>query len=178
MKMGFSAVVGAFFVLMGVGMILRAFGIDIHLTRIAVALFVIFIGVKMLFPKAMRRHASWDEGAGGDVVFSQSQTRHADSASGRYNVVFGSQKVDLTKVDLSKGDVKVEANAAFGSIELALDPKTPVKVVANSAFGSVELPGGNSAVFGTQTFRSPSYKESAPALLIDANAAFGSIEVR
>jgi hypothetical protein len=79
---------------------------------------------------------------------------------------------------LSKGDVRIQVNAAFGSAKVTLDPKTPVKIVGNSVFGSVEMPGGNSAAFGSQTYRGDAYKEGAPALLIEANAAFGSVEIK
>ena len=179
MKMSwFNVLAGLFFILMGLGMLLRVFGINIHLTRVAFALFIIFLGVKMLFPKPFGRGSESGSGDANSAVFSDSSVEHKDASPAQYSVAFGSQKIDLTKVDLSKGDVKIGVNAAFGSAEVTLDPKTPVKIVGSSAFGSMQLPGGNSAVFGTHTYRSAAYKEGAPALLIEANVAFGGVEIK
>jgi hypothetical protein len=40
------------------------------------------------------------------------------------------------------------------------------------------LSNGNSAAFGSTTYQTDSYKDGAPALLIEVNAVFGGVEIR
>jgi predicted membrane protein len=177
MKMNwFSLFVGVFFVLLGLGMILRIFGIDLHLTRVAFALFIIYLGVRILVPGHFKRRRQSESAS--TVVFSSASAAKTDSGPTDYSAVFGSQKIDLTRVDLSSGDVRVSIRAAFGGAEVTLDPKMPVKITADAAFAGIELPEGSAAALGTQVYKSPSYKDGSPALLIDASAAFGGIEFK
>ncbi|HVC09439.1 MAG TPA: LiaF domain-containing protein [Elusimicrobiota bacterium] len=178
MKMNWFAVIaGTFLVLLGFGMILQVFGIHLPLVRTALALLIIYAGVRVLLPGSRGVCRGWTRNGAGSAVFSSSSVEHSGSEPAEYNVAFGSQKIDLTKVDLSKGDVRVRVNAAFGSTEVKLDPATPVKIVFSCAFGGVKFPGGSAAVIGTNTYKSESYKEGLPALLIDADAAFGEIKI-
>lgn len=171
-----SLLIGSFFILMGVSMILRMFGIDLPITRVIFALFLISIGVRMLLPKHSFCRESTDGGEA--TTFRSSRSAKTDSSSAEYSVAFGSKAIDLTRVDLSKGDVRVKVSVAFGQAEVAVDPKMPLKISGSSAFGNVDLPGGNSAVFGTASYKSDAYKEGSPALLIEASSAFGAIEIK
>ncbi len=173
----FSIVTGAFLILLGLSMILHVFGIHLPLVRAAIALIIIYAGVRMLIPGSRGSCKAWTKDGGHSTAFSSSSVEHAGAAPAEYSVAFGSQKIDLTKADLSKGDVHVRINAAFGSTEVKLDPSTPVRITFSCAFGSVKFPGGSAAVIGTNTYKSESYKEGSPALLIDADAAFGEIKV-
>ena len=173
----FAVIAGTFLILLGLGMILQVFGIHLPLVRTALALLIIYAGVRVLLPGSRGSCRNWTRNGGNSTAFSSSSVEHAGAAPAEYSVAFGSQKIDLTKVDLSKGDVRVRINAAFGSTEVKLDPATPVKIVFSCAFGSVKFPGGSAAVIGTNTYKSESYKEGASALLIDAEAAFGEIKI-
>ena len=44
--------------------------------------------------------------------------------------------------------------------------------------GGIMLSNGNSAAFGSTTYQTDSYKDGAPALLIEVNAVFGGVEIR
>src|SRR5579863_496581 len=83
----FNLLVGLFFVMLGLGMILKVFGINLPLARVVVALFIIFIGVKIMLPRSFSRRAGTDFRDGQSVVFSDSTVEHKDASSAEYSVV-------------------------------------------------------------------------------------------
>ena len=172
-----SLFVGLFFVCWGASMILRAFGIYFPLGKIAFAALFIFIGIPILFPGRFMKHCCGGVSQSGkDTMFSENYISGKD-ISGQYTV-FGSNKLDLTQVELKGETIKIKIDVVFGGAEVKIDQAKPVRIIASSAFGGVSLPNGNAAAFGTNIYQTPSYKEDAPHILIEANAVFGGIEIK
>jgi len=166
---------GTLFILIGTAMILKAFGVNIPLFKIAFAFFFIFIGIKILIP------GKWigcnQSSTGRDTLFAESIISGPD-VSGKYSVVFGSNKIDLTGLEIKEEDVKINVDVVFGASEIRVDSKKPVKISSSAVFGAIEMPGGNASVFGTSSYTSDSYKEGEPHILIGANVVFGAIEIK
>lgn len=180
MKMNiWTLFVGAFFVLLGTSIILKGFGINIPFFRFAFAALVIFIGVKIIFPGAGGSFCGGviSSTTGKETMFAESKIGGTDVA-GTYSVVFGANKMDLTKVEIKDKTVTVKIDVVFGGSEVKVDTNMPLKIVASAVFGGVTLPNGNAAAFGTNVYQSQSYKEGAPHLLIEANSVFGGIEIK
>lgn len=172
---------GCFFVLIGINIILRTFfNINIPLFRVAFALLVIFIGVRIMFPGIGGKWMMPDNAASYSndrtTMFGEA-TIEGDKLKGEHSVIFGSLKLDLSKVEI-KENVKVKIDTVFGGTEIKIDPAKPVKITGNAAFGGIVLPNGNSAAFGSTTYQTDSYKDGAPALLIDVSAVFGGVEIK
>lgn len=171
--------VGAFFILLGTSIILKSFGINIPFFRFAFAALVIFIGVKILFPGKGGNFCGTVVGTatGRETIFGESKIE-GNGISGDYSVVFGANKMDLTKIDVKEKTVTVKVDAVFGGSEVKVDTNMPLKITASAVFGGVTLPNGNAAAFGTNVYQSASYKEGSPHLHIEANAVFGGIEIK
>lgn len=170
--------VGLFFVLWGASMIMRAFGITFPLGKIAMAALFIFIGISILFPGKFTKGCcgSFSQ-SGRETMFSENNVSGKD-VSGQYSTVFGSNKLDLTQIELKEEIVRIKVDVVFGGAEIKIDQAKPVKIIASSAFGGVSLPNGNAAAFGTNVYQTASYKEGEPHILIYANAVFGGIEIK
>jgi hypothetical protein len=168
---------GAFFILLGISIVLKAFGLYVPFFRIAFAVLIIFIGIRILFPGALGRCCDFKATTGRDTMFGESRIE-GQEVSGDYNVVFGSNKMDLTKIEVKDQTVRIKIDVVFGGAEIKLDTSKPVRIVGSAAFGGITLPNGNAAAFGTSVYQSPSYKEGAPHILIEANSVFGGIEIK
>ncbi|HDT15287.1 MAG TPA: hypothetical protein ENN55_03665 [Firmicutes bacterium] len=172
MKMSvFTIFWGVFFILLGLTMILKAFGIDIPFFRIALAVLLIFVGIKILLP------GSWPgKSTGKTTMFAESEIRGSD-IDGEYSVVLGSSKIDLTEVNPAETK-KIKIEVVFGSSEVKIDPKTSLKITGNAVFGEVSMPGTRSVAFGSGTYESETYDKNRDYLHIDATAVFGSVQIK
>jgi hypothetical protein len=170
MKMHF--VFGSFFwgmiiLLIGLGIILRAFNINLPLVRIFFGLVIILIGVKLLI------------GVSGAKVKSATffDNRHWESSSMNrdFNIVFGSGLIDLTKGDTLNQFTKREINVIFGSGTVLLNENIPTEIDVNTVFGQVHLPTRDISFFGQDTYRVKADNDSTKVMRIEANAVFGEI---
>jgi predicted membrane protein len=169
---------GVLFILIGLNIILRTFfNINVPFFRIAFALLVIFIGVKIMFPSNWS-NTQWRTIADERTTMFSEQVFSGEKVPSEHSVVFGSAKIDLTKIDVSKNTVKIKVDTVFGGTEIKIDPLKPVKITASAAFGGVQLPNGNAAAFGTSIYQSDSFKDGEPALLVEVSAVFGGVDIK
>jgi hypothetical protein len=161
---------GVVLIALGVWLIVRRYvPVQVPLGRILVALVFVYLGVRIL------AHGPWAPPVqtGTTTVFSESTVRGTPGHDD-YNVIFGTSQIDLTGLPAAGGDKEV--NVVFGSATMRVDPRQPVLVRMSAAFGTVEAPGVTVS-FGDREWRSPSYREGAPALRIKANAVFGRLAI-
>ena len=93
----------------------------------------------------------------------------------KYQVVFGSGTLDLTNVDLTKGDVKIKLDCVFGEMKVLIPKDAPIVITSKSVFAETKLPEKNLNAFGEFTYKSDSAKDAPHRLFINANAVFASI---
>jgi hypothetical protein len=161
-------------ILLGIGIIINVtLKTHIPFFRIFMALLLVYIGLSLLLgrPWQYQRNVRWHghEHAHEKAVLS--------GDSGKYDVVFGSSEIDLTKIELKEKSITQEIDIAFGSGRIMIDPQMPIRIEVNSAFADAKLPSGSNVTFGDQTWNSPAYVEGKPHLLIKADVAFGEMEV-
>ncbi len=168
----FSGIVwGALLILFGISLILKyTLNIDIPVIRIFFALFLIYLGVKIIFGGFHKEQA-------GPNVFFHCRNVQAAAKDGEYNVVFGKGVIDLTGVPFKGQDMTVAANTVFGSSTVKIKKDIPTLVRANAAFGNAKLPDGNTAAVGTYLYKNKAYQEGKPCLTLNLNVVFGEFDL-
>jgi hypothetical protein len=157
---------------LGVWFLVRRYvPVHIPVIRIVVALFFVYLGVRVLVNGPVVRDRN-------TVVFSDSSIQYAPAGGRAYNVIFSNSSVDLSDVQVSGSTVRTEVNVVFGSGTLRINPSSPVRVQMSSAFGTVDAPSGRSVAFGDSVYTTDSYREGAPALEIHATAVFGRLVIQ
>ena len=175
---------GVFLIVIGASFILdQFFNIDIPVMRVAFGLFVIYIGLNIIFKSfnvGVRKEITDRKAVFGSSNFkySQGDGSSGSNAKNKYDVVFGSGDLDLSDVDLSSGDVDIKLDAVFGELVVKVKKDTPLRVNSNSVFAEISLPKKNVNAFGKFTYESDSARDSSHHLNIKANAVFGSIKIQ
>lgn len=165
---------GIVLIFMGLGIIIHIlFNIDIPVFKILVALFFIYLGLKILTGDrgVFNFHHSKN-----DAVFTEGAFKETGEEDKEYNVIFGKGVYDLREIDLRR-KMKVEINAVFGGAEVRLKKGTPYRIKLESVFGGSNLPDGNTTVLGTGRYQSSNYNPDLPHLFIKANVVFGGLQV-
>ena len=175
MKMSFPIFFGILVVLAGVSILLKAlFHIDLPLVRTAVALFFIFLGVRMIFG-AWGSRATEVAATGAAVMTDARFAPTVPAERLKYDVIFGHGTIDLTGMPRPEKPIDLEINAIFGAVQLTVDPSWPMVIDGSSAFGEVRMPDHTRAAFGDAHYRSGGGAE--PLLRARVNAVFGSAQV-
>ena len=171
---GSKMILGLFLILLGVSMVLNTlFKIDFPLMRMFFACLIVYWGVKVLIgPSKLEINTDTPNAA----LFSSKTFRHQDGAQ-EYSVVFSKGRVDLTKVDLSKGDVEVEVNTVFGDTQIEIGKDTPFVIEAKSVFAESRMPDENLNILGSVRYRTEDAKNAPHLLKIKVHTVFGSFKV-
>lgn len=174
MKMGclFSGVFwGVLLILLGASILVKVlFNITIPILRIAFALLLVYLGIKILTGGPLFRKGKCS------VWFGESKIE-ATSSSEKYDIVFGKGVIDLSKISLTGGSIKAEINTVFGAGIVKINPELPTQIIVNSAFSGAKMPDGNVISFGKYTYKSANFKPEENHLFIEANVVFGGLEV-
>jgi hypothetical protein len=175
MKMNWILFLGLFVVLLGLSIVLNAvFRIDFPLVRTAFALFVVFLGLRILV-HAWRAPRAGD--AEGTSVLSASTfiPKHLPNGDLQYDVIFSSGLIDLRALPASERDVTVVVNSIFASSVVYVDPAIPYDVSGSAAFGEARMPNRSSVAFGETRYAPRA--AATPKLHLKVNAVFGACEV-
>jgi predicted membrane protein len=175
MKMGAGVFWGALLILIGLALILRfVFNVDFPIVKVLVAMFFIYLGIRILFGSfGMFKFETGPD----DVIFSEKEFVRPEHNK-EYNIIFGKGNFDFRDVDISDGNVNVKIGTVFGASEIRIDRDMPVRIVADAVFAGAELPDGNTAVFGSSSYESPSYIADSNHLKIKLDVVFGGAEVK
>jgi hypothetical protein len=162
---------GVVLIALGVWFLLRRY-VPVHIPvfRIIVAVVFVYIGIRVLIQGPVIRDRN-------TMVFSESTLPYSPDNGHDYNVIFSTGIVDLTSATVGSTSVRAEVNVVFGSGVLRLDPRLPIHVSMSTAFGSIVAPNQGSVSFGESDYRTPAFKEGAPALEIRATAVFGKLVI-
>lgn len=176
MKMGAGMFWGILLILIGLGIVIRVvFNIDFPIVKFIIAFFFIFLGIKILLGNFNFWKVRHDENT---TMFGERRINGIDAEHKEYNVIFGSNVVDLRDIDLSQGSKEIEINVIFGSSDIKISEKTPVKIKAEAVFGSAQMPNGNTASFGSTQYKTESFSKDTNYLYIKADAVFGGFQVK
>jgi len=154
---------GLIIVLIGVSFMAQAvFKINLPIGKIVAGLFFIYIGVKMLFGVFGKNQQA--------TFMDRNDVQIETLKDSKYDIVFGSQSIDLSQASSLTESSTIEVNVVFGSAKVIIPKNAQVQIKSASVFGSVKTPGNNT-VFGESDFSTG----SGPATIyLKVNAVFGS----
>jgi hypothetical protein len=176
MKMSSGLFFGLFLILIGFALIIKyVFDLDIPVVRIIIALFFIFIGIRMIVGRSVFYRIHTDEN---NVIFNESSFEGKDLDKNEYNTIFGKSVFDLRNLDSTQLNRTIELNTIFGSTLVKINQDLPLKVVAEAVFGAARLPSGDTAVFGKKVYTTRAFDQGKDYLVIKADVVFGSFELR
>lgn len=176
--MNWSVLLGLFVVLVGVSILLQAvFHIHIPVFRTGLALFFVFLGVRMLV-HTWKPAPAQTPGVT-ESVMQESIFRPESTAGGalKYDAVFSKAVVDLTHLPRLERDLTVEINTVFSSTVVKVDPTFNYEVEGSAMFGSVQLPDGQQASFGEVRKELPAGRQEGPRLRLKLATVFGSCQL-
>lgn len=166
-----SFIFGFIIILFGFSIILNAiFQIHIPVFKIVFSLFLIYLGAKILFG------AFGIKSSEHTAIFSKSDFAPT-SRTNQYNVVFGEGEIDLTGIDIEKGNVEINVNTVFGECRLKIPKNTPTIIKANTILGAARLPGKNLTALGKTEYKTTNYSPIKNKLVIRADVVFGEFRV-
>jgi predicted membrane protein len=176
MKMGAGMFWGILLILIGLGIVIRVvFNIDFPIVKFIVAFFFIFLGIKILIGNFNFKNVHHDENT---TMFGERRIEGLDAEHKEFNVIFGSNMIDLRDIDLSQGSKEIEVNVIFGSADIKVSEKTPLKIKAESVFGSARMPNGNTASFGSTQYKTDTFNKDSSYLYIKTDVVFGGVEIK
>lgn len=168
---------------------------DFNIIHVRGAIFwplaLIACGVMLLMFRLRLQSFPWDEFRGRWIIGSNARSRSANSKleecvifsgvkrkiesinfeGGELTAVFGSIEIDLRRASISTPDriASIEANSAFGSIELRIPETWQVQLQGNAVFGAYEdktIPPR------------PDPGSPIPTLIIGGGTAFGAVVIK
>ncbi|MGB0430172.1 MAG: LiaF domain-containing protein [Bacteroidia bacterium] len=159
---------GVVVLLIGISFISQAiFKINLPVGKIVFALVLIYVGVKMLF-------GAFGKGQDHSNFMGESNIKIENLDDAKYDVVFGSQVIDLSRA-FDNGEItNIECNVVFGSAKIILPKGIKTNIKSSSVFGSVRTPG-NETTFGSSDFSTTGVSNCIINLKV--NAVFGSAKV-
>jgi hypothetical protein len=165
--MRFSILIALFFVLLGASILLNVFfKIHFPFVRVAFALVLIYGGVSLLFGLHERQWRDEDMS-----VFGVVELKPHDLTNKELNVIFGKGTLDLSEL---RAPAALKLNVVFGEAVVRFDPSIPLQVKSNGAFSETRLPDGNRVSFGEMSYRSKSFNEAEPAIVLEVSTVFGA----
>ncbi len=174
MKMGcfmFSAVFwGVIVVIIGLSIILRAFGIKIPVMSIMFGLLFVYIGMSILT-------CGFGCKAKCKAFMNDLNVLASDAKEGEYSVIFGKGEVDLTALLPKEGGETVRVKTIFGESRIKIDTAKPVRVRIKAVFASAKTPDGNVISFGEYTYNTDSAKTSKSVLNVEVDTVFGGVNI-
>lgn len=175
---------GLFFVSVGLLLVVQTvLKIDLPLTRILFGLFVIYIGIKLVFGSfglklngfRVDQLATTNEAVFSDAEFSTK--KNGTTLNKEYSTVFGSSKLDLSGLTAEEYEQGFEVSTVFGKTEIKTPSEMPLLVEMNSVLGSVKVRGDKTNAIGSSIIKTPGFEAGKPHIRIEANSVFGEIEI-
>lgn len=159
-------------------MILNAiFGFDLPVVRVCIAIFLFYLGFKMLFGSFGIHIGHHDRKnmalfRSGEFRF---QADSSDSDHPEYNIIFGKGFVDLREINLTKPNTFVEINTVFGETTVQFDHVIPIEIITHSVFANTTLPDKDINAFGRFHYQSENFDKNQNHITVRANTVFGSL---
>lgn len=164
---------GLFLVIIGISIILRIV-LNINIFRILIAALLILTGIMILFgSRGIFRLRRSNENIFGERLIHESPKDRAE-----YNVIFGKTVYDFRDFQFTDNkSVRVRLHTIFGSSHIRINKEQPVEVKIDAAFSGATAPDGNTIVFGTSYYHTPSFIKSEKHFSIEAEVLFGHLQL-
>jgi len=174
--MGAGMFWGIFFILIGIGIVLRVlFHVDLPIFKFLIAFLFIWIGIRIIFGSHI---FSGYKAGGNNVIFGEKNWTSDSICQGEYNVIFGKAVYDLRDVKPEgTGPYKVEIHTVFAESIIKVKKDMPLRIDASAAFAGAQMPNGNNAVLGSVQYQSSSFRADSAYLYVKADVAFGGLRI-
>ncbi len=174
--MGHGLFWGLFFILIGLALIIKfVFDLDIPVLRIALALFLILFGIRLLIRNR------WEFGPSGNpqnIIFRETTIRGKNLSESEYNVIFGQAVFDLTDIDSTSLPKTLKINTIFGFTVVKAKEDLPLKISGDAVFAGAKLSAGNETVFGEFSYTSRAYHPGKDHLQLETDVIFAGFELK
>lgn len=166
--MNWSIFWGVLLVLIGLSLILKvAFNFDFPVIRVVIALFFIYLGIKLFVGKDFNLFSGRDQQ---NAIFFGQRTIHTVEDGMEYNIIFSRGIIDLRNLQVADSqEIRIKLNTVFGSSDVIFNDSTPISIKSTSAFAGTKLPDGNTTSFGTFEYNS----DRKPLIYIETATVFG-----
>lgn len=176
---------GFLFLAIGVVVIVQhVFNIDLPILKILFGLFLIYVGLKIVFGSfGMRMNAFRIDkiSTGTEAIFSETyfKARSGESSevNSKFSTAFGNSMLDLSDLKPEELNSTFKINNAFGKTRVKTNPEHGIKAQISVGFGSIKIRGESQGSLGEINYKSENYKSQGPNLQLDINNAFGEVEI-
>lgn len=154
---------GILLILWGLSLVLKSFfpALKFSFVTVFVSICLIGFGIQLLMLNFGRKSSNSHHRA--RSVASES---YQSGTINDLSVVFSTDSLNLITIDITDSDRFVEVSAVFGKAIVYVSKDTPLRLDSNSVFGQVH-----------KDSRIKIAQESENALIIEANAVFGSVDI-
>lgn len=172
-----------FFIALGVLLLVQhIINVDLPLMRIFLGLFVVYIGLKMIFGSfgieingAKVKKVATDT----EFVFSSGNFKfnEHDHVNKRFSTVFGNSNLDLSDVSKLTSEDKIKIENVFSKTKIKTPADYELNIKSNIAFGSVKVRGQKLGALGEIDYKTPNYENSVKKLNLVIDSVFGEVEI-
>jgi predicted membrane protein len=172
MRLSGGVFMGIIFLTVGIILLLNSiFNFNINIFKLTIGILIVLFGVFVLF----NGFGFQDSKDSRSIIFREGAIRVSE-VHDKYNIVFASGTIDLSKVKIEDEVKKIEVNTIFAEGKVILNPDIPTLIKASSAFGELELPDRSSVIFSSQKYRIGDISTNQGYLEIEASAVFGKLK--
>jgi predicted membrane protein len=171
---------GIVLILLGFSVIINlVFHIHLPLFRIFFALFLIYLGLRIMAGGGFYHHPSCGN-RGSTIAFSDA-TIASDAGDGEFNIIFAKGVVEAGSIfsaDPHRRSLRI--TTVFGNTLVRTPKNLPVIIRTTSAFGGITLPDGSTSAFGETIYKNDSCRsatDSSTARTILINVVFGACRI-
>ncbi len=164
---------GILLLLSGLILLVRGiFNIDIPVIRTLAGVFMILLGVKLLFGNSL----PWPVKTAENEIFFRSETIHAgEKPPQSLQIAFSAVVLHLDRSEHPAEKEEIRINNLFSGSTIYLPADIPISITVDAVFAGVKMPHTNTPLFGRGRFTSDDFDPELPHLAIDANCVFGSV---
>ncbi len=189
------------FLFLSIGAIIliqNIFGIDLPIVRIFFGLFLVYMGLKVVFGSfggwsgEVKKRATHNEAVFSEAEFEFSKNFSSKNSNGgidgdtksttagsekqSFHTVMASSKLDLSNIEMPNQTVIVEINNVLGQTKI-ISPKVPYQIRSKVVMGEVKIKNqSQGTLVGENTFKSPNFDSNTSAYIdIVVNNVLGAV---
>jgi predicted membrane protein len=172
-----------FFISLGVLLLIqRTLSVDIPIARIFFGLFLIYIGVKIVFGSfgiEINRGKVNKISTSTEFVFSSGAFKlyEQDKTNKKFSTIFGNSTLDLTDLSKMATDDQIKVENIFSKTKIKTPSDYELNIKSNLVFGNIKVRGQKLGSFGDADFKTPNYSNSSKKLNLVIDSVFGEVEI-
>jgi predicted membrane protein len=174
-------------IFMTIGLILfiqYIFKVDLPILRILFGVFFVYLGFKLVAGAFSVRVSGFqieDTKTDSKAIFTESVFSHQSQngvVNEKFTTVFGTSVLDLSKLTEEDLRATYKIETAFGKTEIITDGQIPILANVEVGFSSVKVRDQSVVSIGNAKITTSNYDAAKPALKLNIETAFGSVEVK